>query len=160
MIPIISRATSQLWHFVHWIRPLLIKHLFLSRHYACLTKSNGDATTVPRISSARLSWLLFSFISYLPPCPPVVLRLLLPHGTLFFLFYMPCAYDAAWLCSRVNVRAEQPSLVSQRLQATRAPSFASFSHPRLRDGSIPPPFFFWYFPFYPVIAPTGSRALE
>jgi len=73
-----------------------------------------DATTVPRISSApapfrtRVRRLLFSFISYLPPCAPVALRTLLPHGTLFFLFYLPCAYDAAWLRPRVNVQSNHP----------------------------------------------------
>lgn len=84
--------------------PLLIKHGF--------SLAITTPVTVPRISSApfqtRARWHLFSFISYLPPRAPVSLRTLLPHGTLFLLFYLPCAYDAAWIHSRVNVQSNHP----------------------------------------------------
>jgi len=51
-----------------------------------------------RVGFSSLSFLISPMRPRLPPHPS-------PHGTLFFLFYLPCAYDAAWLHSRVNVQS-------------------------------------------------------
>ena len=50
------------------------------------TNSSSDFVSALSVERAQ-RWLLFSFISYLPPCAPVSLRTLLPHRIPFFLFF-------------------------------------------------------------------------
>lgn len=152
--------------------PFADKARFLSSPLRCMTNDQvveGTTTplTVPRISSApfrtrtahrnphALASLLFSFLIS-PMRPRLSPHPSSPHGTPPFFYFSNSICHArltrlglvATLHSRVkNVQSNHPHF-SNICQQPVSPSFAFFSHLRLRDGSIPL-FFFFSFGIFP-----------